>query len=99
MVLAVDGKVYIYDSNDSEYNLLLREICGKEITHKFDRMIKAFGCDFSLIQDGKRTFSELDDIYKQKIYLKKDMELMQELSYLLRHGKACIVVMEGAENE
>ena len=65
-------------------------------TTKFDRMIEAFECDFSLIQQGEKRFAELDELMKDKRYsLAEHMDLMQELSYLIRHGKAEIYVKEG----
>lgn len=62
-------------------------------TERFNRMIEAFECDFSLIEQGYGMFAELDKKMKDKRYaLAEDMDLMQELSYLLRHGKAEIYV-------
>lgn len=62
-------------------------------TNKFDRMIEAFECDFSLIQEGERTFADLDRLMNDSRYsLAEHMDLMQELSYLIRHGKAEIYV-------
>jgi UDP-N-acetyl-D-mannosaminuronic acid transferase (WecB/TagA/CpsF family) len=68
-------------------------------TERFNRMIEAFECDFALIEQGKMTFAELDRLLKDKSYsLVTDMDLMKELSYLLRHGKAEIYV-RGEEND
>lgn len=70
-----------------------------EKTDRFNRMIEAFECDFSLIQQGEKTFAQLDENLKvEKVNvnsLRKDMDLMQELSYLIRHGKAEIWLKEG----
>lgn len=64
-------------------------------TDKFDKMIEAFECDFSLIREGKKTFSELDKIVNDSRYsLTEDMELMQELSTMLRYGQAEIHLIE-----
>jgi hypothetical protein len=58
-------------------------------TDKFNRMIEKFECDFSLIKEGKRKFSSLDIKMKDFRYsLSEDMELMQELSTMLRYGQA-----------
>ena len=65
-----------------------------EKTERFNRMIEAFECDFALIEQGEKTFAELDGLLKDKRhFIAPDMALMQELSYLLRHGKAEIRVM------
>ena len=67
-----------------------------EKTEKYNRMIEAFECDFSLIEQGEKSFTELDKLMKDNRYsLAEDMDLMQELSYLLRHGKAEIWLKEG----
>lgn len=72
------------------------ESLEKQKTTKFDRMIEAFECDFSLIQQGEKRFAELDELMKDKRYsLAEHMDLMRELSYLIRHGKAEIYVKEG----
>ena len=64
-------------------------------TDKFNRMIEAFECDFSLIKEGKRTFASLDKVMKDSRYsLSEDMELMQELSTMLRYGQAEIHLTE-----
>jgi hypothetical protein len=64
-------------------------------TDKFNRMIEAFECDFSLIQEGKKTFAELDKAMKDSRFsLAKDMELMQELSTMLRYGQAEIHIID-----
>lgn len=58
-------------------------------TDKFNNMIEAFGCDFNLILEGERSFSSLDTLIENKNEkLLTDMGLLQELSYLLRYGKA-----------
>ena len=64
-------------------------------TDKFNRMIEAFECDFSLIKEGKRTFASLDKQMKDsRCSLSEDMELMQELSTMLRYGQAEIHLIE-----
>lgn len=65
-------------------------------TEKYNRMIEAFECDFALIENGKKTFAELDRMVEDsRCSLSEHMCLMQELSYLIRHGKAEIRVKEG----
>lgn len=62
-------------------------------TEKFNRMIEAFECDFALIENGEKTFSELDEFVEDSRYsLCEHMCLMQEFSYMLRHGKAKIYI-------
>ena len=68
-------------------------------TEKYNRMIEAFECDFALIEQGEKTFAELDQLMNDKRYsLAEHMELLQELSTLLRYGKAEIYV-KGEEND
>lgn len=68
-------------------------------TDKFNNMIEAFECDFKLAVQGDRTLSELDKRIKEgNLKLLHDIDLLQELSYLLRHGGAEIhLVEESAE--
>lgn len=67
-------------------------------TDKFNRMIETFECDFSLIKEGKQTFSGLDKMMKDpNSSLVKDMELMQELSTMLRYGQAEIHIVDEQE--
>lgn len=52
-------------------------------------MISAFQCDFSLIRDGEKSIKELDYMIQNKdTDIMKDIELLEELEYMLRHGKA-----------
>ena len=68
-------------------------------TEKYNRMIEAFECDFALIEQGEKSFAELDRLRKdERCSLAEHMGLMQELSYLLRHGKAEIC-LRGKEND
>lgn len=64
-------------------------------TDKFNAMIEAFECDFVLAKEGKYEISELDNKVKFKDEkLMKDIDLLEELSYLLRYGKAEIHLTE-----
>lgn len=64
---------------------------GFKETDKFNSMIEAFECDFVLALDGTR---KLGDLNLESKRLKKDIELLEELSFLLRSGKAKIMVEE-----
>ena len=67
-------------------------------TDKFNKMIEAFECDFSLIEEGEKTFAELDKTMKDSKYsLAEDMKLMQELSTMLRYGQAEIHIVDEQE--
>ena len=58
---------------------------------RFNNMIEAFECDFGLAKDGAYSISELDDKIKFKDKkLMEDIDLLEELSYLLRNGEATI---------
>lgn len=64
-------------------------------TDKYNNMISAFQCDFSLAKEGHYKLSELDDKIKNKdSALSRDIELLEELEYLLRSGKAEIHINE-----
>lgn len=64
-------------------------------TTKFNNMISAFQCDFSLAKDGTHKLSELDKkIEKKDSSLLKDIDLLEELEWLLRNGKAEIRIVE-----
>ena len=59
------------------------------ITHKFNDMIEAFECDFNLALEGDHALSELEKQIKNgDKKLLHDISLLQELSFMLRHGKA-----------
>lgn len=64
-------------------------------TDKFNSMIEAFECDFVLAKEGKYSISELENkvIFKDK-KLMADIDLLEELSYLLQYGKAEIHLIE-----
>lgn len=64
-------------------------------TDKFNSMIEAFECDFVLAKEGKYLISELENklIFKDE-KLMADIDLLEELSYLLRYGKAEIHLIE-----
>ena len=64
-------------------------------TTKFNGMIEAFELDFTLAQNGERSLSELDkNIKNNDPKLIQDIELLKELSWMLRHGKAEIHITE-----
>ena len=57
------------------------------ITEKFNQMIESFECDFALcvLQTA---------IDKKESHIIADIELLEELSFLLRHGKAVILISD-----
>ena len=58
-------------------------------TDKYTNMIEAFECDLRLAKDDGHSLSELDaSLRKTNSKISKDLELLEELSFLLRHGKA-----------
>ena len=64
-------------------------------TEKFNNMISAFQCDMSLAKDGKHRLAELDTKIKNKdASILKDINLLEELEWLLRNGKAEIHLVE-----
>lgn len=67
-------------------------------TTKFNQMIEAFECDFELAKEDKHTLEELQNkIRAEDKKLLDDIDLLLELSFLLRYGKACICLIEDAE--
>lgn len=64
-------------------------------TTKFNNMIESFECDFNLALNGDHSLSELEKQIKSgDLKLIHDINLLNELSYLLRHGKAEIHINE-----
>ena len=65
-------------------------------TDKFTDMIEAFECDFLLVKDGRKEIlprlQELIDDRDERIM--KDIDLLAELSWLLRNGQAEIILKE-----
>lgn len=60
-------------------------------TEKFNNMISSFQCDFTLAKedDNGRKLADLDDLIEKKDEnLLRDIELLEELEWLLRNGKA-----------
>jgi hypothetical protein len=67
-------------------------------TDKFNKMIEAFECDFNLALENKHSLSELDNRIKAKDEkILKDIDLLQELSYLLRYNKAEIRLIDDSD--
>ena len=66
-------------------------------TEKFNNMISSFQCDFTLAKekDNDRKLADLDDLIEKKDEnLLHDIELLEELEWLLRNGKAEIHLVE-----
>lgn len=66
-------------------------------TDKFNNMISSFQCDFTLAKEGynDRRLADLDDLIAAKDEnLLRDIELLEELEWMLRNGKAEIHIVE-----
>lgn len=64
-------------------------------TDKFNDMISSIQCDFSLAKDSTRKLAELDTkIENKEPRIMKDIELLEELEWMLRNGKAAIYIIE-----
>lgn len=66
-----------------------------DVTMKYRNMIEAFECDFSLACDNKSDF-ELQELQEQineksNISLLRDIELLKELSFNIRHNIVKII--------
>lgn len=70
----------------------------KDITEKYVHMIEAFECDFSLAIDKDSDFDlgELQQQINEKsnYILLRDIYLLEELSFNLRHNKYKIVKLD-----
>ena len=67
----------------------------KDVTKKYINMIEAFECDFVLAKDGKERLTSLQQhIEDRDKDLLEDINLLEELSFNLRHGRAKIYEME-----
>lgn len=70
-------------------------------TDKYMDMIEAFECDFSLAKENNSHYqiSKLQTMIEDKDEgLMKDIDLLSELSFNLRHGKAKIVEVKDDKN-
>lgn len=75
-------------------------IKGKDETKKYVDMIEAFECDFALARDGQRDLRHLQQGLQDKDEaLLKDIDLLENLSFDLRHGKAKIIKVEETEDD
>lgn len=69
-------------------------------TDKYNDMLEAFESDFNLALEGEKILAELDELIQDKDdQLIEDIELLKELSFLLRNGKAEIHLVEEATDE
>ena len=71
-------------------------------TNKYNNMISAFQCDFTCVRDrvDDLQLSALDAAITNKDDprhkdINRDIDLLEELEFLLRYGKAKIMVKEG----
>ena len=83
-----DNKVVLNKENDENFT---------DKTDKYVNMIEAFECDFSLAKENNTHYqiSKLQDIIESRDEgLMKDIDLLSELSFNLRHGKAKIVELK-----
>lgn len=58
-----------------------------DVTDRFSNMIEAFECDFVLAKYKQRSLIELQtELQTEDIKLLQDIELLEILSYGIRHG-------------
>lgn len=60
--------------------------------NKYETMIQRFDCDFQLELDYPSEFSISKLIKKKPKELQEDIELLNKLAFLIRHGKARIQI-------
>ena len=83
-----DNKVVLNKENDENFT---------DKTDKYVNMIEAFECDFSLAKENNTHYqiSKLQAIIENRDEgLMKDIDLLSELSFNLRHGRAKIMEVE-----
>ena len=70
-------------------------------TTKYNNMISAFQCDFSLARDGYLKLAEIDYILDKSEgeELRNDIELLEELEMGLRYGKLAIIEVDDTLEE
>lgn len=74
----------------------------KDNTREYAKMLEAFECDFCLVRDNGQEFG-LDDL-QAKIKNKderilRDIELLEKLSFGIRHGNIRIMELEADDIE
>lgn len=62
----------------------------EDVTEKYTNMLQSFECDFSLL-DIKQKSKVITKKFQVDERLKKDIELLQELSFGLRYGRIKII--------
>ena len=63
-----------------------------DATDKYIKMIEAFECDFNIALEDEYALLTLNKLISEKNErIIEDVELLKELSFLLRHGKAFII--------
>lgn len=59
----------------------------KDVTDRFIKMIEAFECDFVLAREKQTSLIELQtELQSKNEKLLKDISLLEDLSYGVRHG-------------
>lgn len=68
---------------------------NEDMTDKYINMIEAFECDFDLAEEDYTKIDWLKNLLMVKdSKLIKDIDLLKELSFNLRHGKVKIINVE-----
>lgn len=66
-----------------------------KLTDKYNNMISAFQCDFSLVRDGYSALAMLDKLIEENNpSILQDIGLLEELEIGLRYGKLKIIEVE-----
>ncbi len=64
----------------------------ENVTEKYSNMIQSFADDCDLAVQGKRKFAELDGLINDANF-RYDIELLNELAFLIRYNKVRIFTM------
>ena len=104
----IDSKNFIIDINEDDIILLnnIRTFLlrnkfdykeNKDVTKKYENMIHAFECDFSIAFNygDYKIFDDLKSLYESgNKRLLEDTKLLQELCFNLRYGKIKLIEQE-----
>lgn len=73
-----------------------------DVTDKYKDMLESFECDFAVAKDNpdKYSLNNLQKLIESENHkILNDIDLLQELSFMLRHGQAQIITFEDIDEE
>lgn len=97
LINKINDNSLVIDINKEDINLLRNRFDYKDVTKKYENMIHAFECDFSIAFNygDYKIFDDLKSLYESgNKRLLEDTKLLQELCFNLRHGKIKLIEQE-----